>query len=491
MKRLKQYFGLLLLAFLTFACQTNTKEQQPNVLFIAVDDLNNWVGCMDGHPDTQTPNIDKLASEGVLFTNAHCTAPLCGPSRISIATGLHPVTTGYYMNSQGSFRTGLPNVHTLPQYFKENGYYVMGAGKLYPDSKSGYDRSFHEFQKVDTSAVFNINQYIYNNGPVGRFKKWVLDGGPLDIEDDMMVDGYNSKWAVDKLKNGNFDKPFFLAVGIFRPHIDWFVPRKYFDKFDPEKIALANVKENDLDDVPEYGKELAICTGDAATLKRCNQERQATAAYLACVNFADAMIGRVLDALHNSKYADNTIVVLWSDHGWHHGEKEHWRKFTLWQKGTRVPFIVKVPQAMNNGKVCNEPVSLVDIYPTLLDLCGLPANQTNDGKSIAPLLLEKNADWDRPVLITYGRGNNSIKDERYNYIQYYDGTEELYDRQTDPNEWTNLAQNPKYAEHIARLKKHIPAESANYQLKANGSKIVPWHKTFSYINGLDVEFIDW
>jgi len=490
---MKQYFGLILISFLALSCQTRKEEkQQPNVLFIAVDDLNNWVGCMGGHPDTQTPHIDQLASEGVLFTNAHCTAPLCGPSRISVATGLHPTTTGYYMNSQGNFRTGLPNAVTLPHYFKKNGYYVMGAGKLYPDSDSGFKSSFHEFQKVDTSAVFNINQYIYNNGPVGRFKRWVLDGGPLDIEDDLMVDGYNSKWAVDKLENGNFDKPFFMAVGIFRPHIDWFVPRKYFDKFDPEKISLANVKENDLDDVPAYGQELALGTGDAATLKRCNQERQATAAYLASVHFADAMIGRVLNALHHSRYADNTIVVLWSDHGWHHGEKEHWRKFTLWQKGTRVPFIVKVPQARNNGKTSNEPVSLIDIYPTLLDLCGLPANASNDGKSITPLLQEKNASWDRPVLTTYGKGNNSIKDKRYNYIRYEDGAEELYDRERDPNEWTNLALNPEYADVIARLKKHIPAVCADYQARGNGSTdILPWHKTFSYINELDVEFMDW
>lgn len=486
----KLYFLILLFSIGVSCQQKSESKDKPNVLFIAVDDLNDWVGVMGGHPDTQTPNIDKLAGEGVLFTNAHCAAPLCGPSRISLATGIHPTNSGYYMNSQGSFRNGLPDVVTLPQYFKENGYYVMGAGKLYPDSKNGFKKSFHEYKKVDTSAVFNINKYIYNNGPVGRFKNWVLDGGPLDIEDDQMVDGYNSKWAVDKLQNGNFDKPFFLAVGIFRPHIDWFAPRKYFDRFDPEKISLANVKENDLDDVPAYGKELALCTDDAATLKRDNQERKATAAYLACVNFADAMIGRVLDALNTSKYADNTIVILWSDHGWHHGEKEHWRKFTLWQKGTRVPFIVKVPQAVNNGTTSNEPVSLIDVYPTLLDLCGLPANETNDGKSIASLLTEKNAMIDKPVLVTYGKGNNSIKDKKYNYIQYHDGSEELYDRDKDPNEWTNLAKDPKYTDVIVRLKKHIPTKSADYKTVSD-RKIVPWHKTFSYINGLDVEFMDW
>lgn len=490
---MRKYYLLIILAVFVLSCQGKKESNnQPNVLFIMVDDLNDWIGCMGGHPDTQTPNIDKLASEGVLFTNAHCTAPLCSPSRISIVTGKYPTSSGFYMNNQ-PFGKDSVDVMRLTRFFKENGYYVCGAGKLYPDySESGLKKDFDEYHKIDTNAVYNINQYIFNNGPAGRFKRWVLDGGPLDTEDDKMIDGYNSKWAADKLKQEEFEKPFFMAVGIFRPHIDWFVPRKYFEKFDPEKIALANVKENDLDDVPPYGKELALCTGDAETLKRCHQERKATAAYLACVNFADAMIGRVLDALENSKYRDNTVVVLCSDHGWHHGEKEHWRKFTLWQKGTRVPFILKVPQAQNNGKTCNEPVSLVDIYPTLLDLCGLPANQTNDGKSIAPLVLEKDVDWDRPVLVTYGRGNNSIKDERYNYIQYYDGTEELYDREKDPNEWTNLAQNTDYAAQISRLKKYIPLESAPNKPKPNGStKIEPWHKTYSYINGLDVEFMDW
>jgi len=490
-----KYYSLIILAVFVLSCQSKKESiNQPNVLFIMVDDLNDWIGCMGGHPDTQTPNIDKLAYEGMLFTNAHCTAPLCGPSRISIATGMHPTSTGYYMNNQqGNFGKESGGVKRLTRYFRENGYYVCGAGKLYPDySENGLKNDFDEYHKIDTNAVFNINKYIFNNGPKGRFKRWVLDGGPLDTEDDKMIDGYDSKWAVDKLKSEKFEKPFFMAVGIFRPHIDWFVPRKYFNKFDPEKIALANVKENDLDDVPEYGKELAICTGDAATLKRCNQEHQATAAYLACVNFADAMIGRMLDALEKSKYAENTIVVLCGDNGWHHGEKEHWRKFTLWQKGTRVPFIVKVPASSNQGQKCNQPVSLLDIYPTLVDLCKLPENNENEGKSIAPLLKNPNDDWDRPVLTTYGRGNNSIKDEKYNYIQYYDGTEELYNREKDPNEWDNLAQNPKYSDVIARLKKYIPTESAKNQPKGNGSTIIePWHKTYSYINGLDVEFMDW
>jgi arylsulfatase A-like enzyme len=307
-----------------------------------------------------------------------------------------------------------------------------------------------------------------------------------------MVDGYNSKWAATRLLKEEFEKPFFMAVGIFRPHIDWFAPRKYFEPFDPKTISLARIKEDDLDDVPEYGKQLAYCTRDAETLKRCGQERQATAAYLANVYFADAMIGRVLEALKNSKYADNTIVVLWSDHGWHHGEKEHWRKFTLWQKGTRVPFIVKVPNSASKGTTCDQPVSLIDIYPTLLELCGLPGKESNEGKSIVPLLNGREEGWNRPVLVTYGRGNNSIKDERYSYIRYHDGTEELYDRKKDPHEWANLAQNAEFADEIERLRRHLPRESAENRPKGNGdTHIEPWHKTFEYITGKDIEFLDW
>jgi arylsulfatase A-like enzyme len=398
------------------------------------------------------------------------------------------------MNTQvGNFSKEPDNVTRLTRHFKENGYYVCGAGKLYPDySKKGVERDYDEYYRIDTNAVFNINNYIFNNGPEGRFKKWVLDGGPLDVEDDKMVDGYNAKWAVNKLKGEKFEKPFFMAVGIFRPHIDWFVPRKYFEAFDPEKISLANVKEHDLDDIPEYGKELAYCTSDAETLERCGQTHKATAAYLASVNFADAMIGRILDALEESEYADNTIVVLCSDHGWHLGEKEHWRKFTLWEKGTRVPFIFKAPGFDNSGQKSNKPVSLMDIYPTLIDLCKLPINAKNEGQSIVPILENQDATWTRPVVTTYGRGNNSVKNERYNYIQYHDGTRELYDREKDPNEWTNLAHNPQYSDVISKLKSYIPEESALNKPKRDGStEIEPWHETFSYINDLDIEFMDW
>ncbi|MDB4297666.1 sulfatase [Flavobacteriaceae bacterium] len=484
--------SILLISLFTILACTDKKEHktQPNVLFITVDDLNDWVGCLNGHPDTKTPNIDALAREGVLFTNAHCAAPLCGPSRIAMHTGKFPSSTGFYVNGQLNFRKHIKNIKTLPQYFKENGYYTLGSGKLYPDTRKGEKLSFDEYQHIDTTKVANINHYKYNNGPKDRFKNWVLDGGPLDIEDDKMVDGYTSGWIAKQLQTRSFDKPFFMTLGIFRPHIDWFVPRKYFEKFDPETIDLAVTKKDDLFDVPVIAKEIAICTNDANQLKYDAQLKQATAAYLASVNFADAMIGNVLNALKESKYADNTIVVLSSDHGWHLGEKQHWRKFTLWQEATRVPLIFKIPKGLKNVKT-NVPTSLVDLYPTLVDLCGLPKNIENEGTSLSMVLKGKQTKKD-PVLVSYGKGNHAIKGEKFTYIKYNDGSEELYDNIEDPYQWNNIANKNIVAAVKNGLKAFLPKHNAANQPKNNGStNIELWHKTFDHIKGQKIEFLDW
>ena len=260
-------------------------------------------------------------------------------------------------------------------------------------------------------------------------------------------------------------KPFFLAFRITKPHLPWRVPRKYFDLHPLVGIHLPLVKKGDLDDLPAFGKKLAREVydpsgeknfavkpdGDHANVIANNQWRVAVQAYLATISFADAQIGRVLDALDRSEHADNTIIVLWGDHGWHLGEKEHWRKHALWDVSTRTPLIFSTPKGVVKDQLCESPVSLIDIYPTLIDLCGLPERAGLDGQSLKPLLENTDRKRERPVVITYGFKNHALQTERWRYIQYHDGGQELYDHDSDPNEWTNLANNSKYQKVVRNL----------------------------------------
>jgi len=446
------------------------------VLFIAVDDLNDWIGCLGGHPDVKTPSINRLAQKGVLFTNAHCSAPVCNPSRTSIFTGLYPSTTGVYLNPQ-PLRKALPDAITLTEYFMKHGYHAAGCGKLFHHHKEEYPRSWHEYTWIAP-----------NTKPDNRPSDWRLDGGPMDISDDEMGDGKVANWAVEQLKKKH-TKPFFIGVGIFRPHLDWFAPRKYFDMYPPDTITLPTVNRNDLDDIPPIGKQLAVSIDDYNTVKKCNQWRKAVAAYLACVSFADAMLGRVLNALEKSPYADNTIVVLWGDHGWHLGEKLHWRKFTLWEEGTRCPLIIVAPGVTTPGRTCNRPVSLIDLYPTLLELCGLPPKEGLDGRGFLPLLRNPQAPWDRPALTTYGCNNHALRSERWRYIRYADGTEELYDHKSDKLEWHNLAQKPEYAQIKKDLARWLPKVNAPNAPDAKGNTDVKyWHIRYGHLRHRTIQF---
>jgi len=458
------------------AFSAESVESKPNVLFIAVDDLNDWIGCLGGHPDAKTPNLDRLAKRGMLFTNAHCSAPVCNPSRVSLLAGILPSTSGVYLNPQ-PFRTALPDAVTLPEHFKNHGYRVVGAGKIFHGGNNDYPRSWHEYFKPGQ-----------NNVPKDYTVDWALDGGPLDITDDEMGDGKVANWAVRQLRKKH-DKPFFIGVGIFRPHLTWFVPRKYFDMYRPDKVTLPIVNGNDLEDLPPFAKELAIYTNDHGKFTEVNKWRKAVAAYLACVSFADEMIGRVLDALEKSRYANNTVIVLWGDHGWHLGEKLHWRKFTLWEEGTHCPLIIVAPGIAKPGGRCSRPVSLIDIYPTLVDICGLTPREELEGMSLLPLLREPRAVWDHPSLTTYGRNNHSLRGERWRYIRYADGTEELYDHDNDKLEWNNLADKPKYAEVKQKMARSLPKVNAPNAPDKNGSRDVKlWHKRYEYLRHRKIGF---
>jgi len=443
------FFGLLAIAFPAVAA---ADESRPNVLFIAIDDLNDWTGGLAGHPQAKTPHLDRLAERGILFADAHCNAPLCNASRASLMTGIRPSTSGVYSNRHPWRRSPvLADAVTLPQHFAAAGYQAVGTGKIYhgrypdPASWHTYFPSMKQNRPGDPR-------------PDKRFSglnRGHFDWGPLQVEDAAMGDAMVVDWAADFLTKQH-EKPFFLAAGIFRPHLPWYVPQSYFDRFPVDEIVLPKVIQEDLADIPPAGVRIARPGGDHAAVVRHNQWKHAVQGYLASIAFADAMLGRLIDALDASPHAENTIVVLWSDHGWHLGEKEHWRKFALWEEATQVPLAIIAPGVTKPGSRCERPVSLLDIYPTLVELAGLPPREELEGRSLVPFLEAPQRASERPVICTFGHNNHAVISARYRYIRYAGGGEELYDRREDPREWTNLAERPEMQEIKSELAQWLP-----------------------------------
>lgn len=429
-----------------------------NILFIAVDDLNDWIGCLGGHPDVKTPNFDRLARRGVLFTNAHCAAPLCNPSRASLMTGVLPSTSGVYENNQPMRQSqALAGAITLPQYLRSSGYSVTGGGKIYhggfPDPQS-WDEYFPSQRQNQPPNPEPPNTPVNGIPNAAHF-----DWSPLDVRMEEMGDYRTMEWVRARLAKRQ-DKPFFLACGIFRPHLPWYVPRSFFDMYPLDKITLPNVKDDDLDDIPAAGRRMAKPEGDHAKVLKYNQWRKAVQGYLASISFADAILGRVLDGLEDGPNTGDTSVVLWSDHGWHLGEKLHWRKFALWEEATHNVLMVSSPWAGKAGSRCDRAVSLMDVYPTVLDLCGVPAKPGLEGRSLMPLIRKPALEWRHPAVTTYGQNNHSVRTERWRYIRYADGSEELYDRSVDPMEWANLMVKPGHETTASELRRFLPQVNA-------------------------------
>jgi len=403
-------------------------EDRPDVLFIAIDDLNDWVGHLGGNPDVKTPHLDRLARRGVSFTNAHCAAPACNPSRAALLSGLRPSTSGIYHNQHDWVNT-LADVVTLPQHYRANGYCVLGGGKIFHGSASAdklFDEYYHRKELPPPKTP-------YNGLDMAHFDWQAIDVDEVEMPDYKLV-----SWAVEELAKER-DKPLFLAVGIVKPHLPWYAPKKYFAMYPKEKITLPEVPDDDLHDVPPIGLRMARPQGDHKAVTESGEWRDAVQAYLATITFVDDQVGRLIEALDRSPRAKNTVVVLWGDHGWHLGEKHHWRKFTLWEEATRAPLIFVASGVAKPGGLCARPVDFMGIYPTLSDLCGIPIPDHVQGVSLRPLLEDLNASWDRMALTTHGRGEHGVRCDRWRYIRYHDGTEELYDHANDPMEWKNLA----------------------------------------------------
>lgn len=474
---------LSVLLLTAFAGIVSAAEEKMNVLVIVSDDLTaHSLGCY-GNKVCKTPNLDKFASEGVRFERAYCQFPLCNPSRASFLTGLRPDQTRVYENGT-QFRKNVPDAVSMPQTFRNAGYFVARVGKLYHygvpaqigtdglDDPPSWEQVVNPRGKdkddEDADLIFTIAPPDRKgSGRYGGTLSWLAADGT----DAQQTDGIGAAETI-KLLEQNKNKPFFLACGFFRPHTPYVAPKKYFEMYPPSSLKLPDVPKDHWDSAPKlafgsYKKEQDTLTDDL--------RRQALQAYYASTTFMDAQVGLVLDALKEKGLADKTIVVFFSDHGYHLGEHGLWQKMSLFENSARVPLIVHDPRAKGNGKPCPRTVELVDLHPTLADLCGLKWPETMTGKSLRPLLENPNAEWSKPAITQVSRGTPqatgetvsgkrmplmgySVRDERYRYTEWDGGKQgvQLYDYEKDPDELKNLADDPKYADVVKRMKAQLP-----------------------------------
>jgi arylsulfatase A-like enzyme len=427
---------------------------RPNILMIAIDDQNDWIGCLGGHPQSRTPNIDRLAKRGTVFLNAHCQSPLCNPSRVSLLTSRRPSSTGVYGLSPAlRDADGLEDVVTLPQHLRQSGYNNLMAGKIY---HGGYGRRpvDNEFDVVGPPADVGARpKSPLVSTPSGHP---LVDWGTFPHKDEEKGDYKLASWTVSQLQMTH-DRPFFMSVGFFLPHVPCYVTQSWYDLFPAESLQLPAVMDDDRADTPKFSWYLhwKLPEPRLKFLQQSEQWTNLVRSYLASTAFVDAQIGRILDTLDASPYANNTIVVLWSDHGWHLGEKGITGKNSLWDRGTRVPLIFAGPGVSPDSR-CAEPAELLDIYPTLSELCHLEQPEGLEGHSLLPQLKDSAHAREWPAITTHNHDNHGIRSRDWRYIRYADGSEELYNMVEDPNEWTNLASRPEHSQIIAEHRQWIP-----------------------------------
>lgn len=434
-------------------------EKPMNVLMLISDDLNSW---LLENPDRYTgkviaPNLKGLAVSGVNFKYAYTAAPVCSPSRTAFFSGVAPWKSGIYNNAQTINKSAALNqdaVLSLAGLFKNGGYDTFGYGKITHgwDQKEHWDD--HVGHKRDPAPP---------GAPLAGLSGGEQDWGPIHLTEEQMNDTGGANKAIAVLKRKH-DKPFFLAYGSFNPHMPWYVPRKYFDMYPLDQIVLPELKEDDLDDLPPLAKAVSDGIGSFADkVIKSGKHKEAVQGYLATTTYVDTQMGRVLDALEESPYKDNTIVVFLTDHGLHLGEKHHWQKTTLWEEGTHSLLMFRAPGVTKAGGVSERFVSLLDIYPTLAVLCGFKTPAYVDGHSLVPLLKNPQAPWQSTAMTGLCDKSKtdlayiSIRHELGRYTRYGAEEEEFYDTTKDPHEWTNQIDNPDYATTIKKLRTLVPA----------------------------------
>ena len=443
---------VLLLCAHSNAC-ASTSDKPLNVLFLVIDDLNTWLlGDTDRYNGkVVAPNIRRLADSGVLFKRAYTASPYCSPSRTALLSGVSPWKSGVYDNGVNtSDSPALQNATSLPELFKQAGYYTASYGKISHgfDTRESWDERIpHKRDPVPPDAPFL------------PFTRGEQDWGATHLEEREMGDTTYADAAIKQLEKMH-DRPFLVACGLFHPHMPWYVPQKYFDMFPLDEVTTPELLDNDLDDVPPLGR--AVTEGKRKFVDQVLEHgvhKEGVRAYLATTAYADAQMGRVLDALEKSPYRDNTIVVLMSDHGFHLGEKNHWQKATLWEEATHCLLMFRVPGVTPEGGVSKRFVSLQDIYPTLAELCGLKALDYVDGRSLVPLLKQPDAEWKSTAISALYDRFISIRTEQFRYTRYSKDQEEFYDYSNDPHQWINQINNPEYATAIKRLQAQLPTHA--------------------------------
>jgi arylsulfatase A-like enzyme len=448
------------------------KSDAPNILMLGLDDCNDWVGFLNNHPGTKTPNLDALAARSLVFSAAYCAAPMCLPSRTAALYGLNPWETQIYDHEPSSFANYDRMKKVTPSVIDDiwaAGYDTFAAGKVF---HGGEPTRWTESEQIEQYAVgyqrdevdrsrFNPNWISpYNGVRIGdgkNFPSYDVDFGPSGTTPQQDPNGRGVAWITGQLAAAH-KRPFLLAFGSTTPHEPWRVPQEFFDMHPLDKVVVPDFGLKDLDDLSAYARN-DIIDSQGHIFRHILEAgiwKQAVQAYQAAVSFADWQMGVALDALARSKYADNTIVVLWSDHGYHLGEKMHFEKFTLWERATRIPFLLQVPGRFDHGQVFDRPVSLMDMGPTLVELSGGTLHETNRGRSLLPMIADPTEADAHPPIMTWLARNHAVRRRQWRYIRYRTGDTELYDVHADPNELTNLSGQPKYAPVISELDRFLP-----------------------------------
>jgi uncharacterized sulfatase len=457
------FLGGAMLGGLVPGSASAAKADGPDVLFIAIEDIAPYLSCY-GHPVVQTPNMDALAARGVLFANAHCQAPICNPSRASVMTGLRPRTTGVHTN-ETDWRPLIPaGMKTLPEHFRDSGYETVTRGKMvhpeslfkepHPDGQAREDAFWN--RQLRPSGATKVSREPRRPGgelPDGldpaSYLVTSLAWGPSGQTDEQTWDGAIARAAADELRRPA-ERPRFIAIGLHSPHYPLRAPDRCFDVYTPDKAVLPDVPPDEMDDVPKPGRYWWHRRENEWLTEQ--ERREVIAAYYCTIAHVDTCVGWMLDALRESGRERETIVCLWGDHGLHMGRNGLWRKWTLFDGSTHVPFIIAAPGVAPRGAVCTRPAELIDIYPTLADLCGIGVPEGLEGISMRPVLETPDGPWKRAALTSRGEQSMSLRTERYRYTEW-DGPEqsELYDHETDPGEHTNLAGDPANAAVQAEL----------------------------------------